>query len=256
VTDRLVLAAGSMLDASAAVLVHAAHDAGFAGVGLRLSGDHAGSPELLDVALRASGIEIHDVEVHRISHDHDGGRDHAALMIERAVSVGAERMLVVSDLADDAATIHELTAIAGSCRDAGIELGVEYMAWTTPACPVAAIRIADASGCSIVVDLLHHVRVGAGTDELDAVAESGLLGWVQLCDAPIAPPDDLLHEARHGRLAPGDGELPLADLLAHVPSDAVISVEVQSDDLTSRLPPAERARYLAERARAVLSHRR
>jgi hypothetical protein len=79
---------------------------------------------------------------------------------------------------------------------------------------------------------------------------------VQLCDAPLpAPADgDLVHEARHGRLPPGAGELPLGELLECVPDGIVISVEVQSTVL-GELPPAERARLLHDAARGVIDRR-
>ena len=76
-----------------------------------------------------------------------------------------------------------------------------------------------------------------------AVVESGTLGWVQICDALLEPPADLIHEARHQRLAPGSGELPLAELLACLDADVTISVEVQNDALLG-VPPIDRARLL------------
>jgi sugar phosphate isomerase/epimerase len=95
-----------------------------------------------------------------------------------------------------------------------------------------------------VVDLLHHTRLGEGADELRAVVASGRLGWVQVCDAPATAPVDLLDEARHRRLPPGDGRLPLDVLLGEVPADVVRSVEVQSDAMAARLAPVERAAAL------------
>lgn len=252
-TDRLVLAAGSMLDASPDVLVRAAHAAGFDGVGLRLSDEHP--PDALagvDDALRSTGLPVHDAEVHRISGAavHDLGR-----LIERTVGVDARHLLIVSDLGDEATTITELAVAAEACRVAGITPAIEYMAWTTPHDPASALRVAEATDCVIVVDLLHHARVGAGAAELDAIVASGRLGWVQLCDARLTAPTDLLHEARHERLAPGDGELPLRRLLDRLPGHVTFSVEVQSDELSSRLGPIERARYLYDTARAAISHR-
>ena len=139
-------------------------------------------------------------------------------------------------------------------RPLGIRIGLEYMAWTYPSDPLGAIEIAGRSGCVIVVDLLHHTRVGAGPDELEAIVASDLLGWVQLCDAGPAPAlDRLVDEARHRRLAPGTGTLALRSLLDHLPNDVTVSVEVQSDDLL-RLGPRERARLLHDAATTVLGH--
>lgn len=244
-----------MLDIGAFALIDAAADAGFDGVGLRLSGQHA----VADLAMlrqhaKDRGMTVADVEVHRITTDTNV--DDASALIADAAELGASALLLVSDLADVAATVAQVAAITERCRVHGLRLGLEYMAWTNPCEPTAAVEMAQATGCELVVDLLHHVRVGAGTDELDAIVAAGVLGWVQLCDAAVIDGQidhaALLHEARHNRLLPGDGSLPLRDLLRHVPVDTVISVEVQNDQLL-RTPPLERARLLHDSARRVLA---
>jgi sugar phosphate isomerase/epimerase len=246
----LHLAAGSMLDQPADVLLHVAAAAGFDGVGLRLSGEHAvddlaatrGTAERL-------GLKIHDVEVYRITND---PADPDPLIADASI-IGASALLVVSDLDDRAATVDALGELNERCRSNGLRLALEYMAWTDPCDPLDAIDVARQTGCELLVDLLHHVRVGAGIAELDAIVASGVLGWVQLCDAPLTQPskERLVDEARHGRLLPGRGELPLADLLFRLPDDVAVSVEVQSDELLA-VEPAWRARMLHDTARSLL----
>ena len=54
----------------------------------------------------------------------------------------------------------------------------------------------------------------------------------QLCDAPSRRPatnEAIIQEARSGRLPPGNGELPLRELLAALPQDSAIGVEVPMD---------------------------
>jgi sugar phosphate isomerase/epimerase len=56
-----------------------------------------------------------------------------------------------------------------------------------------------------------------------------LIRSAQLCDAVATPPDTpeaIIAEARSGRLPPGQGVLPLRDLLAELPAGTVLSVEV------------------------------
>lgn len=249
----LLLAAGSMLDVAPEVFIDVAAAAGFDGIGLRASAEHhpTGAPGVEGIRDRSRhrGLRIADVEVFRLGTSTDVELD---ALIAAAGALGAGALLVVSDLASEDATGAGLTDVAGRCRPAGIVAALEYMAWTTPSDPLTAIDVALATGCRLVVDLLHHHRVGAGIDELRAIVESGTLGWVQLSDGPFAAPDDLLHEARHGRLLPGAGELPLAELLAVVPADTPISVEVQSDEL-AHLAPAQRAVLLHDAARRVLA---
>ena len=249
----LALAAGCAIDTDAFGVVAAASAAGFDAVGLRMSGAHAVlDPAALLASASAAGVAIHDVEVLRI-----GGDTDADELLEVAAAIGAIAVLVVSDLAsiDDSTT--ELARLARQCDRLGLALGLEYMAWTTPSRPSTAIEVARRSGCRLVVDVLHHVRVGSGVDDLRAIVNADLLGWLQLCDAPATAPafDQLLHEARHARMAPGDGGLPLAELLAEIPDGVVVSVEVQSDPMAAAFDATQRARLLHASAKRLLNHR-
>lgn len=254
--SSLVLAAGSVLDLDPAEVIESAASAGFDGLGLRLSPPYDRDAATLERWSRRAeqlGMTIHDVEVHRIGSD---STDQLARLLDDAARVGAPHVLVVSDLHDVEATVVAVERVVGAASRRGIGVAIEYMAWTTPASPSAALRIAERTGALVVADLLHHHRVGAGVAELRALVESGHLGWVQLCDAPFCRPEgSLADEARHRRSPPGEGGLPLADLLAVVPSGTTISVEVQSDRLATELGPVERIARLAEASRAVLAGR-
>lgn len=249
----MVLAAGSMLDAQPLVLAEAAAAAGFHSIGLRLSHEHAVDAPLrrrFSRRLDELGVQVHDVEVHRIS----TGSGRVEPLVEAAAELGARFVLTVSDLRGEGAldaTRRQLEHVARSCSTAGLTAAVEYMAWTTPSSSHDAARIALDVGAVVVADVLHHTRVGEGRSELAGLARSGALGWVQLCDAPALAPSDLVHEARHARLLPGAGGLPLTELLAAVPDDVTVSIEVQSDLLTASLTPFERAVELLAAARAV-----
>ena len=258
-----------MLDQPAMTLLSAAATAGFDGVGLRLSG-REGPDELARLARAAAdrGIVIHDTEVHR----HRPGGPDPTWLIEATAALGATALLMVSDDPDPGATTEAVVETARACRQAGTRLAIEYMAWVRPTSPAEALAMASAADCDVVVDVLHHHRIGAGPEELDRVAASGRLGWVQLCDAGPEPPvgtgdnlmisdrsdrmisdrsDRLIEEARHHRLPPGEGTLPLPPLLERVPAGTPISVEVQSDTLLA-VPPVDRARRLHDAARSVL----
>jgi len=188
--------------------------------------------------------------VHRIGTDSDPTE-----LFETAAALGATAVLVVSDLADLAATTSELERLVLHADRLGLAVGLEYMAWTTPSTAGDALAVARRTGCRLVVDVLHHHRTGAGAAALREIVDAGVLGWLQLCDAPAAAADDLLYEARHDRLPPGHGELPLAALLGELPADVTISVEVQSDHLAGAHDALARARLLHTRAVRALNHR-
>jgi len=247
----LALAAGCALDVDAATLVRAAATAEFDAVGLRASGPHAvADPAELQALAADVGVAIHDVEVHRIGTDADPTE-----LFETAAALGAAAVLVVSDLADLAATTAEVERLTQRCERLGLVLGLEYMAWTTPANAADALTVARRTGCRLVVDVLHHHRTGATAAALREIVDAGALGWLQLCDAPAAAPGDVLHEARHDRLPPGDGQLPLAALLDALPDDVMVSVEVQSDRLAGNHDALARAQLLHARATRALNHR-
>jgi sugar phosphate isomerase/epimerase len=97
---------------------------------------------------------------------------------------------------------------------------------------------------------MHFFRLKNTVDEFAAL-DPALIGYVQLADAPWAQRfDTYIEEAMYERMAPGEGELPLAAFLAHVPDGVVISIEIP---LRSR---AERGEGVRERtARCIAAAR-
>lgn len=241
-----------MLDQTPTAMIDAAAAAGFDGVGLRISNPATAAHAVTDPSAvrrhaERRAITIHDAEVYRI-----GSGDDPQPLVECAASVGASALLVVSDTPVRAETVAGVAALVELADHHGIQIALEYMAWTDPRGPLDAVAIARETGCRVVVDLLHHVRVGADIADLRAVIDSGMLGWVQLCDADLTSPSDLVHEARHQRLVPGTGELPLSELLATVGAEVTVSVEVQNDELLA-VEATERARLLHDATRSVLA---
>ena len=87
-----------------------------------------------------------------------------------------------------------------------------------------------------------------------------LFRYAQICDAsPDMPgPGDtpaLIREARTGRLLPGEGALPLAELVAAVPDSLPLAVEAPCR-ATADLPAAERAKRAYQALSALLQVRR
>jgi sugar phosphate isomerase/epimerase len=103
-------------------------------------------------------------------------------------------------------------------------------------------RAAHPAG-SVLVDALHLRRSGGSPADLAALPPERL-PYGQLCDAPLEPvwPDEqvAIAESRGGRLLPGDGELPLRELIDVLPPGSALSVEAPVAALADR-SPAERA---------------
>jgi sugar phosphate isomerase/epimerase len=107
-----------------------------------------------------------------------------------------------------------------------------------------AVRAASDVGdprVGVLVDALHLARAGQSPADVAAL-DPALFPYLQICDADAEPPEDLLDEALHGRQLPGDGGLPIAELLAAVP-DVPLSFELRSRALREAHPdPLDRAR--------------
>jgi hypothetical protein len=78
---------------------------------------------------------------------------------------------------------------------------------------------------------------------------------VQLCDVPAkAVIADYLDEAMYERLPPGDGHLPLAELLSAIPANRIVGLEVPQRSLAEiGVPPEKRLATCVAKARALLA---
>ena len=244
------LAAGCVLDAGPAGTLQAAAAAGYRAAGLRL--DPRTTTPATAAALRRTaddlGLSVLDLEVARLGPDRSSD-DHLRLL-DIAATLGARFLLTVSAHADRASTTAELARLCSAARGGPTRIALEFMRFTRIGTFAEAIDVAPPDAV-VLVDALHLARSGGTPAEL-AGAAADRIGYLQLCDAPAAAPEDLASEARHHRLPPGAGELPLAGLVAGTPPGLPLSVEVQSDRL-ARLAPAERASRLLGATRRVLA---
>ena len=102
----------------------------------------------------------------------------------------------------------------------------------------------------ILVDPFHHERVGHDPEKIREIPERWL-SYAQLCDMPecgvVTDPDAYYIDAIDGRLAPGEGSVPVAAMAMALPADLPISLEIRS------LHYRETYRDPLERARAILA---
>jgi sugar phosphate isomerase/epimerase len=224
--------------------VRAAAAAGFQRVGLRLHPAFpgapfyelpTGSPAARDVraALDDHGVALHDIEFVVLSPDFRP--DTLTAMLEGAAALGARRLSVCGDDPEEGRLVQTFGALCDLCAGVGMSVDLENMGWRSVATFDAALRVVEASGranAGVLVDALHLFRNGGRAEDV-ARAPVGRIAALQLCDVQGAAPtqaDAMVAEARGGRFAPGEGELPLADLVAAAPADAAISVEVPIAD--------------------------
>lgn len=106
---------------------------------------------------------------------------------------------------------------------------IEFMPLMWPATlgeAAAFLNDCGAPGGGLVLDAMHVFRSAGSTDDCAAL-EASLIAYVQLCDVPMpARHGDYGMEARDNRLAPGEGDLPLAQFLAAMPDEVTVGLEL------------------------------
>lgn len=242
-------------------LIPIAADAGFDLVDLRLSpatpDDRVYAGDALTALcrelrpiLRDVGLAVWDVEIIRLN---DRTKPEAYLpLVEAAASLGARRMKLVCDSEDHGRAVEVLGRLCDLAAPFGLVMDLEYMIFSGVRSLRSAIGLVEAAArpnLRVLVDALHWVRA-KDMAELGA-ADQARIGYVQLCDGPLRGPTDrqgLTQEARTNRLAPGEGEFPLDELLAAMPPDCVASLEVP---LPPGADPLAHARRLCQSARAL-----
>jgi len=242
-TPPLGLAHFTAIDVPPLELVSLAARAGYAAIGLRLYPAFPGAPfyeiragsaasREMQQRLRGEGVRVYDIEFVTLSKDFVPAS--LTPVLDAASALGAQRLSVCGDDPDHARMV---TTFAGLCDLAatfGMGVDLECMAWRRVSSFPQAVQVATEAGRpngGVLVDALHLSRTGATPDDVRRTP-AHLIRSAQLCDAVAERPSSdeaIIREARSGRLPPGRGALPLCDLLAALPDETVLSVEVPMD---------------------------
>jgi len=133
----------------------------------------------------------------------------------------------------------------------GLAANLEPMPWVEISTIARANRIlelAPRSNAAVLPDAIHFFREANRLEELAATKTR----YLQFCDARREKPadmDEIRRQARADRLMPGEGGLDLRGLLAALPRDLPVCLEIP---YARPLPPLERARLALERSRPFL----
>jgi sugar phosphate isomerase/epimerase len=252
----------TVLEVPPSDLVTLAGGIGYAFVGLRLHPAFpgapfyriaVGSPEMREMRIRmdAEGVRVHDIEFIIVGPDFVPSA--LAGMLESAGELGAKRLSVCGDDPDHGRLVANFAELCDLAATFGMGVDLECMAWRTVSSLPAAVEVVEAAGKAnggALVDALHLSRTGGSPADLRKIAP-GLIRSAQLCDAPALRPttnEAIIQEARSERLPAGRGELPLAELLAELPDDVVLSVEVPMEN---GQPSEVRARQVFDATQAL-----
>ena len=234
--------------------IRVAAQTGYADVGLRLWPNAPGAPQQFLIgrseelretlaAQRDTGVGVFDLEIVRIGETFD---PHAwDALYDAGAALHARAILVAGDDTDEARLTANYARLCEVMRPYGLSANLEFMPWTAVPDAKAALRIVESAGrpanAGILIDALHFGRSHTTLDDIRAIPRE-LLHYAQLCDAEAGThvtTEQMIHSARGERLLPGEGTIDLAGLMAALPADLPISVEVVNFGREQHTTPAE-----------------
>ena len=170
--------------------------------------------------------------------------------------LGITRINAASIDRDLQRTLDQFAILAEMANALGIETTIEIGPGPIANLPaaLAAIRHVDRPYFRLLIDTMHFVRFGSSVSDIAAL-EPDVIGYVQLCDAPLKSKyASYMEEALYERMVPGAGELPLLEILAMLPPDVVIGVEVPQRSLAEAgVGPREPVAQCLEATRGLLA---
>lgn len=258
----LSLAPLTINDAGPLDLIAAAAAGGFEAVTLRVIAPPGLAPAPpLDVAavrrrLADTGLRIVAATGMWLTSDFVARKVEAALAT--AAELGAAWCLAAGYDPDPARLTDSFVDLCETAEGLGLGIALEFMPYLQPRNLAEAVDLLDRAGrrnAGLVIDALHLARSG-GTPAEVAALPGGRIAYCQLCDAPRDRPAGLAprEESLRHRLYPGEGELPLRDLLAALPANIMLDLEAPCA-ADAHLSFEERGRRAGEALRRFLAGR-
>jgi sugar phosphate isomerase/epimerase len=262
---NLSLGSSTLFNASPLETVAAAAAGGFDAVGVRVAGRRPGdgstpvignAAAIRDLCRRRddAGIAITHVTAYWVTPDLS--LPDFLPVIDAAAALGAGTIVVNCGDPDEG---RFASFMAGYCEAAArhrLKLALEFMPYSDARSIEQAarlVRCAAQSNLGLMIDPLHLARSG-GTPADVRRLDPGIIHMVQLCDAPLAAPpaSGLRQEALGDRLYPGEGGLPLHELLDAVPPQVQLDVEAPCRQHAG-LAPDEQGKIAGEKSRRFLA---
>jgi sugar phosphate isomerase/epimerase len=246
----LSLAAGVLPEFAPEQIVRAAAEAGYAATGIwcDMATWTDATTRAVAQQLRSGALQALDIEVIWIRPGREV-TDAARRLIDVGGTLGARNVLIVSANPNLADTKTQFAKLCEHASSAGMRAVLEFLMIAEIKTLAQAVEVVTDVGHpagGVLIDALHLTRCGATAADV-ARASPALFPYAQLCDAQAqllnTDYNTYLVDALDGRCAPGEGELPLRELLAALPANLPLSLEVRSKHYRDAYPdPVERAR--------------
>lgn len=206
-------------------------------------------------ALADCGVSLDGIEFFPITGEVDFALYKPAL--ELGAELGARRAVGHVFILDDVQAVDRLGEFCDLAAGFGLNFTSEFCPLTAGNPSLGRARwLVDQVGrdtFGIGIDMLHTVRSGATAADLAAL-DPRYFGIVQICDAIGAGPSTDYIRDVHNREVPGQGDLPLEELLGAVPAGQPIEAEVPAAHRRAAgVTAAEHVRDVVAGTRAVLA---
>ncbi len=186
-------------------------------------------------AMRDRGVSISMGEGFWVMPGADLGDQRKAIALWR--ELGVTRLGTLSFDPDLPRSYQQFALLAEMAAEEDMEVVLEFvpgLAIDTLPAALEATRQVGRDNFGVLVDTLHLQRSGMGAADLRALPP-GKIAYLQLCDAPASPViEDYATEATYERLPPGEGDLPLLDILSAIPGEVPVGLEIP---MLSRVNP-------------------
>jgi sugar phosphate isomerase/epimerase len=266
--NKLILAPTTLPDAAPLDYIQAAAAAKFDGVGLRLN-QSPGLPfhpvvgdapliRAMRQALDDTGLEVLDILSFYIQPDMDLEEYSAAL--ELGASLGARYAVTIGDDSDWNRMRDNFGHFCNEAARFGLTAAIECAVMRPlHSLKLATRMIAECGHANAVIclDPLNHVRAGGTAADLKAL-DPKLFPYTQFTDGVMDPGEPYLDKlgtsavGPNQRRLPGEGNVPLRELLAALPPGLPLSVEAPLEKNVGK-SPRDWAKLVAETSRRFLA---
>lgn len=251
------------LDASPRELIDIARRLGIASVCLFTHVPEAGTGRYpligkgdvaeLRTVLEKAGVTLSNLEVFQL--DRTGPCEDFDHGLAIGAALGATRATAqLHEVSSEHEATERFAEFATRAAAHGIVAGLEFNNFSAIRDVASAERIVRAaSRGSLVLDMLHTARGASTTSDVARAAD--LIDYAQLCDGPADMPGDRRwREAVGERMAPGEGDFPLIELVRSLRADVIFDVEVpQSSARKAGVPTFNRARRAVDASRRLVA---
>ena len=195
--------------------------------------------------LADTGLAVLDVELFRM--DPSLEPEHFVPELHATAELGARHIIAQLPDPDRERATARFARLCELANPLGISVSLEFPHWTETgnlAEAARVVRAVDRPNAGILVDMLHFGRSDSGLDELAKLPREWFR-FAHVCDAAREVPSTMagiIRTARDERLFPGEGGMPIREILARMPQNIPYALEIPKVAMTRAIGPEDVAR--------------